>query len=165
MSVLGSNLAIFVSALVNLKLDIFSSNPMTWSPSLCRWFSNLYLHIPDLSHKLQTYIPNCLWIPLIGILNLKCSKMKSQIPFHGQNWLLYKSSHLSRWHVHSPCSSKLTFGSPHALLPTCKEGKEVAQSCPTLCDAMDCSLPDSSVHGIFQARVLEWVAISPHVSH
>ena len=37
---------------------------------------------------------------------------------------------------------------------------EVAQSCLTLCDPMDCSLPDSSVHGIFQARVLEWIAIS-----
>ena len=37
---------------------------------------------------------------------------------------------------------------------------EVAQLCPTLCDPMDCSLPGSSVHGIFQARVLEWVAIS-----
>ena len=37
---------------------------------------------------------------------------------------------------------------------------EVAQSCPTLCDPMDCSLPHSSVHGIFQARVLQWVAIS-----
>ena len=37
---------------------------------------------------------------------------------------------------------------------------DVAQSCPTLCDPMDCSLPRSSVHGIFQARVLEWVAIS-----
>ena len=37
---------------------------------------------------------------------------------------------------------------------------EVSQSCPTLCDPIDCSLPGSSVHGIFQARVLEWVAIS-----
>ena len=37
---------------------------------------------------------------------------------------------------------------------------EVAQSCPTLCDSMDCSLPDSSVHGISQAVVLEWVAVS-----
>ena len=42
------------------------------------------------------------------------------------------------------------------------EGKrsEVAQSCPTLFDPMDCSLPGSSVHGIFQAIVLEWIAIS-----
>ena len=37
---------------------------------------------------------------------------------------------------------------------------EVAQSCPTLCDPMDCSLPGSSFLGIFQARILEWVAIS-----
>ena len=36
----------------------------------------------------------------------------------------------------------------------------IAQLCPTLCDPMDCSPPDSSVHGILQARILEWVAIS-----
>ena len=36
----------------------------------------------------------------------------------------------------------------------------VAQSCPTLCDPVDCSLPGSSVHGISQARILEWDAIS-----
>ena len=35
----------------------------------------------------------------------------------------------------------------------------VAQSCLTLCNHMDCSLPGSSVHGIFQARILEWVAV------
>ena len=37
---------------------------------------------------------------------------------------------------------------------------EVPQLCPTLSDPMDCSLPGSSIHGIFQARVLEWVAIA-----
>ena len=45
----------------------------------------------------------------------------------------------------------------------CNEGEsesEVAQSCPTLGDPMDCSLSGSSVHGIFQARVLEWGAIA-----
>ena len=41
-----------------------------------------------------------------------------------------------------------------------KSESEVAKLCPTLCDPMDCSLPHSSVHEIFQARVLEWVAIS-----
>ena len=41
-----------------------------------------------------------------------------------------------------------------------KGEREVAQSCPTLSDLVDCSLPGSSVHGIFQARVLEWVAIA-----
>ena len=43
-------------------------------------------------------------------------------------------------------------------LPIC--ACSVAQSSPTLCDPMDCSPPGSSVHGIFQARILEWVAIS-----
>ena len=37
---------------------------------------------------------------------------------------------------------------------------EVAQSFPTLCDPTDCNLPGSSIHGIFQARIREWVAIS-----
>ena len=39
-----------------------------------------------------------------------------------------------------------------------KSESEVAQLCPTLCDPMDCSLPGSFIHGIFQARVLEWGA-------
>ena len=41
-----------------------------------------------------------------------------------------------------------------------KSESEVPQSCLTLSDPMDCSLPGSSVHGIFQARVLEWGAIA-----
>ena len=41
-----------------------------------------------------------------------------------------------------------------------KSESEVAQSCPTLSDPMDCSQPGSSIHGIFQARVLEWGAIA-----
>ena len=50
----------------------------------------------------------------------------------------------------------------HCLLQCMKvkSASEVAQSCPTLSDPMDCSLPGSSVHGIFQARVLEWGAIA-----
>ena len=50
-------------------------------------------------------------------------------------------------------------------LPQCgcassNQVKVKVKSCPTLCDPMDCSLPGFSVHGIFQSRVLEWVAIS-----
>ena len=44
-------------------------------------------------------------------------------------------------------------------------GSEVAQSCPTLSDPMDCSLPGSSTHGIFQARVLEWGAIASSMTN
>ena len=57
-------------------------------------------------------------------------------------WLLFKSVVLRFW-----CASN------HL------KWSEGAQSCPTLCDPMDCSLPHSSIHGIFQARTLEWVAI------
>ena len=48
-------------------------------------------------------------------------------------------------------------------LPQCmkvKSESEVAQSCPTLSDRMDCSPPGPSIHGIFQARVLEWGAVA-----
>ena len=45
-------------------------------------------------------------------------------------------------------------------IPAAAAGAKSLQSCPTLCDPMDCSLPGFSVHGILQARTLEWVAIS-----
>ena len=50
----------------------------------------------------------------------------------------------------------------HFLLQSMKveSESEVAQSCLTLCDPMDCSLPGSSIHGIFRATVLEWGAIA-----
>ena len=52
-----------------------------------------------------------------------------------------------------------SFISVQAGLPRCCCGL-VAKLCLTLCDSMDCSPPGSSVHGILQARILEWVAIS-----
>ena len=76
-----------------------------------------------------------------------------------------------RWQptmVPRPCVSpgKNTRLDCHFLLQCMKVKSEskVAQSCPTPSDPMDCSLPGSSAHGIFQARVLEWVALpSPHL--
>ena len=66
-----------------------------------------------------------------------------------------------------PCDSpgKNTGVGCHFLLPCMKvkSESEVAQSCPTLHDPRDYSLPGSSIHGIFQARVLEWVAIAVSV--
>ena len=46
------------------------------------------------------------------------------------------------------------------IIKDCESESEVAQLCLTFCDPMDCSLPGSSVHGTFQAIVLEWIAIS-----
>ena len=74
----------------------------------------------------------------------------------------------------SPPGSPVSWDSPsknagvgcHFLLQCMKvkSQSEVAQSCLTLSDPMDCSLPGSSVHGIFQARVLEWGTIAFSVS-
>ena len=50
-------------------------------------------------------------------------------------------------------------GHPKEAFPLRCQSK-VAHLCPTLCDPMDCSLPGSSIHRIFQARILEWAAIS-----
>ena len=59
------------------------------------------------------------------------------------------------------CNSANNFSSYHELLIAKSESEsEVAQSSPTLCDPMDCSLPGFSIHGILQARILEWVTIS-----
>ena len=48
----------------------------------------------------------------------------------------------------------------HLPMTSIVKWSEVTQSCPTLCDPVDCSLPGSSVHGILQTRILEWIAIS-----
>ena len=54
------------------------------------------------------------------------------------------------------CAGCWRFGAQRKV----KSESDVSQSCPTLCDPVDCSLPGSLVHGIFQARILEWGAIS-----
>ena len=54
----------------------------------------------------------------------------------------------------------LPLAPPGKPLIKCESESEVAQSCLTLSDSMDCSLPGFSAHGIFQARVLEWGAIA-----
>ena len=74
--------------------------------------------------------------------------------------------HPTRLHRPRDSPGKNTGVGCHFLLQCMKvkSESEVAQSCPTLSDPMDCSLPGFSVHGIFQARVLEWVPVpSPQV--
>ena len=62
-------------------------------------------------------------------------------------------------HASSTISSHLSTPAPQDAQVVLK-WSEVCQSCPALCGPMDCSLPGSAVHGIFQARILEWAAIS-----
>ena len=60
-------------------------------------------------------------------------------------------------HLSGYISEGPKFVEDHVCVYTCVC---LSQSCPTLCDPKDCKLPGSSVHGILQARILEWVAIS-----
>ena len=81
---------------------------------------------------------------------------------------IFSSLFFHRWskllHELSPCweKGKHTFQfiiSPTLLVQVVIVVVLVTQSCPTLCDPTDCSPPGSSVHGILQARVLEWIAV------
>ena len=92
--------------------------------------------------------------------------------FHPHQEALIASS-LSPMRVESPAYMRLSIFLPAVLIPACDSSSlafcmmyfvwkvkvKLAQSCPTLFNPMDCSLPDSYVHGILQARILEWVAI------
>ena len=66
----------------------------------------------------------------------------------------------SQWCHLTISSSVVPFNSTLQSFPGSKVKSEVTQPCPALCDLMDCRLPGSSFHGIFQARILEWVANS-----
>ena len=63
-------------------------------------------------------------------------------------------------HRTGSCKLQLRSGTTKKKKKRLNKESEVSQSCPALCYPLDCSPPGSSIHGIFQARVLEWVAIS-----
>ena len=96
--------------------------------------------------------------------NFHCDKSKLLLLSH------FNRVRLLQPHRQQPTRLRCPWDSPgkntgvgcHFLLQCMKvkSESEVAQSCPTSSDPMDCSLPGSSVHGIFQARVLEWGAIA-----
>ena len=104
--------------------------------------------------------------------HLRCSpKQKSNYSRYGLLLLLLLLRHFSRvrlcvtpWTAAHQASPSMGFSRQEYWsglpFPSPMHESEVTQSCPTLSDPTDCSLPGSSVHGIFQARVLEWVAIA-----
>ena len=91
--------------------------------------------------KSQTRLSN--WTELKDIMHTKCLAV-----FHKN-----KSSITTTYHVLSLLLVLFLF----SVLCVCV--CKLLQSCLTLCDPMDCTLPDSSVHGILQARILEWIAM------
>ena len=100
-----------------------------------------------------------------GLFQLPTSlKFRQNIVFNfSPIWKLWLTISLPLMSSASPRSACGCFLPPllsTLILPSPLGAWWCAQSCPTLCGPMDCSLPHSSAHGIFQARILEWVAIS-----
>ena len=84
-------------------------------------------------------------------------------PPHAKSWLIGKDSDAGRdWGQEKGTTEDERAGWHHRLNghAAAAAAAKLLQSCPTLCDPMDCSLPGSSIHGIFQARVMEWGAIA-----
>ena len=94
------------------------------------------------------------WIPIWLHLPLHSYPSHLSHCFKGEtsSSFVKNSSHSHLASMSPPCSA-ISFD-------LWEKKSEVTQLCPALCDPIDCSLPGSSIHGIFQARVLEWAAIS-----
>ena len=113
-------------------------------------------HFADKDLYSQSYVrdSDCLRIPLLWyskrkILSTFSTNSRRFLPKVKSIHLhdIFRAEHKS-YRRHCPASN------------LCSRGKSVNQSGLTLCNPMDCNLPDSSVHGIFQTRILKWVAIS-----
>ena len=100
-------------------------------------------------------------LPSLVIWSFPCGTAAAAARLH-QSCLTLQPHRRQPTRLHRPWDSpgKNTGVGCHCLLQCMKvkSEREVTQSCLTLNDPMDCSLPGSSIHGIFQARVLEWVA-------
>ena len=83
----------------------------------------------------------------------------SSIIMYLLHFIIYSFQKQCLDYVHACVLSHFSHGQLCNHLPGLQK-KKTTQSCPTLCHPMDCSLPGSSVHGVFQAIVLEWIAIS-----
>ena len=99
----------------------------------------------------------CLWDSTGKTIGVRCHFLLQRIFLtHGLN------PHLLHWQADSLPLCNLGSHTHIYYIHICiyMKWSEVAQSCPTVCNPVDCSLSGSSIHGILQARILEWVAIS-----
>ena len=92
---------------------------------------------------------SCWYVPKVSSYILYTHVSSYILYTHVSSYILYM--HVSSYILYTHVSSYILYMHVKVL---------VVQSCLTLCDPMGCSLPNSSVHGILQARILEWIAIS-----
>ena len=96
-------------------------------------------------------------LPSIPICNSLLQRLETGFPLSSMYLLIFSSLHYTKRNF---TASNAYLWQATIRIQQRESESEVTQSCPALCDPVDCSPPCSSVHGIFQARVLEWVAIS-----
>ena len=93
-----------------------------------------------------------------------CAHMLSQVRLFATPWTVAYQAPPSMGFSRQDYWSGLPLPSPHSVYTTSRMNPAAAakslQSCPTLCYPVNCNPPDSSVHGILQARILKWVSIS-----
>ena len=142
------------------------------SPSLCKSLQVLWITCESLlvtllhygSHSSRVTGSWFLWFKWLsksyGSLDILCILL---IPLKtGELWsyLVNMLEWMSKWGVCHLQNPKETARCCVPVIVVENLESLATQSCPILCDPMDCNLPDCSIHGILQARVLEWVAIS-----
>ena len=122
--------------------------------STCAFSRSVSLFMPWKQVHLYHFSRFCIYVLLLLLLLLLLSRF-SHVRLWATPQMAAHQAPLSLGFSRQEYWSGLPFPSPKH-----ESESEVVQSCLTLSDSMDCSLPGSSVHGIFQARVLEWVAIA-----
>ena len=141
--------------LVKYKFSIHLRSQSTKSllQKLVYLFQKYSVHINEylclsLKTKILVNLFGCSRSQLWHVGSISLTKNPTRLPALGVQSLSHRTT------------MKVPFVCLYVYIYVYESESEVAQSCPTVCNSMDCSLPSSSVHGIFQARVLEWVAIS-----
>ena len=126
-------------------------------------YEHKLLYIHRLTNNLHTWTHTYIYIwcarPKFTRVRNMYQRRTSNVCCHlGELWLVVLHMENISWFRHLPWSMRLVSENSFEYLVD-QMLVLVTQSCLTLCDPMDCSSPGSSIHGILQARILEWVAI------
>ena len=104
-------------------------------------------------NKTQSLVINSFWKSLLSIYCMPDTVLRLGYTMEKKTNITLPSRE------HSPVEERGKKSHMNNCMCMCVCVAQLLQSCPTLCDAMDCCLTDSSVHGILQAKILEWVAM------
>ena len=131
-----------------------------WEGSLGRMDTCMCLHMcslmSDFLHPMDWGLPGS---SVLGVFQARNTGVRCYFLLQGI-FLTQGSNPCLLYLLHWQLDFFISWATRETQIHEWKEKVLVAQSCPTLCDSMDCHPPGSSVHGILHARILEWIAIS-----